>query len=191
VTFSGGLSIPGVYEARLFLNNSYNVEATDQFTVTGGFPPSATLGIGIWIAKYSSYFGARTPPGDYRMEIEVYWDWGPSFENWWPVQSFTLTTPTGKQFESNFYDLELGLTEPEFENHFIFGDYEISATWLYDGEPRTTTQDFNINSSYQFLDIPYVTSPPPGSVVPPGDITVSWSAVEGATEYYADLSYLE
>jgi hypothetical protein len=33
VTFSGGLSTPGDYEARLFFNDSWNVEVTAQFSV--------------------------------------------------------------------------------------------------------------------------------------------------------------
>ncbi|MBA7669000.1 hypothetical protein ES703_77124 [subsurface metagenome] len=33
VTFSGGLPAPGNYEARLFFNDSWKVEATDQFSV--------------------------------------------------------------------------------------------------------------------------------------------------------------
>lgn len=165
-----------------------NIEARDDnviVTNNGEDVRLMGLGVDIWIGQYSSYFSARTPPGDYRMEIGVYWGW--YSENWWPVESFILTTPSGKQFESNSSSLKLGLTSDEFETYFIYGDYEICATWLYNGAVKTTVQDFSIGPSHKFLDIPYVISPAPGSVVPPGDITVSWKSVAGATEYYADL----
>jgi len=165
-----------------------NIEATDDNVVVTNSGEDVRLfglNVDIWIAKYSSYFDARQPPGNYGIDVDVICFF--SLQNWWPVESFVLITPSGERFESSSSSLKLGLTSDEFETYFIYGDYEICATWLYDGAVKTTVQDFSIGPSHKFLDIPYVISPAPESDVPAGDITVSWKSVAGATEYYADL----
>ncbi|MBA7639275.1 hypothetical protein ES703_46933 [subsurface metagenome] len=73
VTFSGGLSSSGDYEARLFFNDSYNVEATDQFSVTGGpateiYDLPATSSTGSYTLKWRVIGGGLVTNVSYILE---------------------------------------------------------------------------------------------------------------------------